>query len=222
MAWNTRYPIGQLIAAAARGAELTVNDLLTGAGYRNLNKGRRRLEQLLASGQTPEEFSEALRRFLAIETELWAAALSATLEQIAAEQEATQRERFRPYIYVETRGGLRTAPVFIKAFTAGQKLLPVSAEWLELSTKELVGHVSKLVARHFQDKGGEFPVHGTITGYRLHITYDHAVDLGTDGSLLKPLADPTQESLPILWEKRREMAWSRCSTRFVHPIRTPR
>ena len=201
MAWNTRYPIGQLIAAAAHSAGLSINHLLTGAGYRNLNKGRRRLEAFVASGHAPEKFSEGLRTFLAIEPEPWNSAVVETREQISAKQEASQRERFRPYIFAKTHGGLRTAPVFIKAFAAGQKLLPVPAEWLELSAKELVGHVGKLAARHFQDEGGEFPVHGTIIGYRLHITYDHAVDLGTDGSLLEPFADPAQESLPTLYVK---------------------
>ena len=52
-----------------------------------------------------------------------------------------------------------------------------------LSSAQQVRQAARIVRRHFRKKGGELGPWGTITGYRLQLTLDHAVVLITDGTV---------------------------------------
>ena len=157
-------------------------DLTKRMGFANQSKGLRRLDDYLATGQCPSTLLKALPNVLGLNAAEVDAAAAATRQQIADTEEAAARERFRPHIVAITEGG-RQMPLFVQAFAWGQKVLGLPDEFDRLSSAQQVRQASRIVRRHFRKKGGELGTWGTITGYRLRLTLDHAVVLNTDGTI---------------------------------------
>lgn len=208
MGWNRSYPIGRLIAQAAEAAGLSTNDLVSAAGYRNLAKGRRRLGHLLAGDPVARKYSEAVRAVLAVSADKWQSAWDATRSAIETEVEGRARFQFRPYIFVETAYPARRVPIFVRALTADRLQLDIPCSWQCLPAHRLIPLVARLVREHFAARGGEIPFHGQIVGYRLHVTYDHAVELNTQGAVVNPFACHRAEFAATLSVRRRKLPTS--------------
>ena len=68
-------------------------------------------------------------------------------------------------------------------FAYGQKTLGLPKEFARLSLTLQVKQAAQIVRRHFCETGGELTVWGTISGYRLQRTCDHAVGLNKEGTV---------------------------------------
>ena len=103
------------------------------------------------------------------------AAAATTRQQIAEAGIVAAREHFRPHILSLT--------FFIQAVAWHQKVMPLPNEIARLSSSRQVRQVAGIVQVHFREHQGRLGAWGTITGYRLHLTYDHAVVLSVDGTV---------------------------------------
>jgi len=204
MTWNQQYPLGRLIAERANALGLAKNDVVRALGYRNLDKGRRRLEHLLVTGADEPGFTHALCAALELEAAVLEPALEATHQARQAEAEALERSRFRPHVFVETEGQALERPFFVRGgLWVEEKLLAVPEPPIPWDAQRLLRHVRRRVAWHYRRHGGQTPSFGRITGYVFHATYDHAIALNVDGTVREPYAERSEEARPILTVKGR-------------------
>ncbi|MCH8076802.1 MAG: hypothetical protein IIC64_13390 [SAR324 cluster bacterium] len=182
MGWNTKYPIGRLVAKRARELGISRTEIVKRLGYTNPSKGLRRLDGHLATGQQTTHLLKRLPDVLGLETAQVEAAAAETRQQIAGREEAVAREQFRPNILGQTTSGVRM-PFFVQAFAYGEKVLGLPEDFESLSASRQVKKAIHIVRLHYRKKGGDMGTWGKITGYRLQRTFDHAVVLNVDGTI---------------------------------------
>lgn len=195
---NPQTPLSQLINT--RMAELGINrvELMKRLGYANPAKGLRRFDEFMATGRFTTHLLKGLPDVLVLDTVDVEAAAAPTRQQIADAEETDARERFRPHIVVTTKGGVRV-PFFIQAFAWGEKVLGLPADFDDMTSTQQVRKTGRIVRRHFHDNGGELGmVWGTIIGYRLQRTFDHAVLLNTDGTIREGFSRDPEPPTPEL------------------------
>ncbi len=181
---NLQTPLARLINPRLSSLGFSRVELMHKLGYANTDRGLRRFDDFLATGRITTHLLKGLPDVLGLDTVDVEAASATTRQQIADAEEAAARERFRPHILVLTEfpPGIHF-PAFAQMFTWGQKLISLPDEFACLSSTLQVKQAARIVRRHFHETGGEFTVWGTITGYRLQCTFDHAVVLETDGTI---------------------------------------
>ena len=74
-------------------------------------------------------------------------------------------------------------PIFVQAWIWKDKVIGLPDEYSGLSSTQQVNQAARIVRRYFGETRGQLGIWGTITGYRLQRTYDHAVMLNTDGNV---------------------------------------
>ena len=184
MGWNTKYPIGRIVAK--RADELGINrvELVKLLGYANTDKGLRRFDKFIATGRITTHLLKGLPDVLGLDTVDVETASATTRQQIADREEATVRERFRPHILVlAKREDGKHIPAFMQAWFWENRVIELPNDFDSWSSSKQVGQAARIVRRHFGENGGEQGIWGTITGYRLQLTFDHAVVLNTDGTI---------------------------------------
>ena len=173
--------MANLINARMAGLSITRTDLVKRMVFANLDKGLRRLNGYLDTGQEDSHLLQALPNVLCLNTAQVEAAAVATRQQIAEAENAAARESFRPHILALTKGV--RFPFFIQAVAWHQKVMRLPNEIARLSPSKQVRQVAGIVRQHFREHQGSLGTWGLITGYRLQITFDHAVILNTDGTV---------------------------------------
>lgn len=204
MGWNTKYPIGRLVAK--QGGELSIdrNELMKRLGYLNPTKGLRHFDLFLTTGKYTSHLQNNLPEVLGVPTAIVEEAVSTTRQQIEKAQESTAREKFSPHILVLTKG--ERLPFFIQAFIWGERLLDLPKTFHQLSLSQQVHQVAGIARRHFHGHRGKLEAWGIITGYRLQSTCDHAVILNTDGTILEGFNRDGETSKPELRVKGKRVS----------------
>lgn len=194
-----KSPLAELVGD--RMAELKISrvELMKRLGYANPSKGLRRFDEFMATGQSTSHLLKTLPELLGLANIDVEDAAAITRQQIADTEEAAAREQFRPHILVLASwpDGKRF-PFFIQAFAYGQKVLHMADGFDKLSSARQVRQVARIVRQHFRENGGKLGVWGTITGYRLQITYDHSVVLNTDGTIREGFNRDQEPPPPML------------------------
>jgi hypothetical protein len=204
MPWNERYTIGRLMRARAAALGVTKNDVVRGLGYRNLDRGRRRLDALLEGRTEAPDLADRVAAALHLSPEAIADALAATRTEIAESREAVARWAFRPQLLVETDGRGPPVPLFVKAWAwPDQCVVDLPTDFAGWESSRQIRYVKRQVVRHHLETGGRTSLFGRITGYMFHATYGHAIALNGDGTVREPYAEPSQEARPILTVKGR-------------------
>ena len=178
-------PLARLINTRMAEVGISRVDLMKRLGYANPSRGLRRFDDFLTTGRITTHLLKNLPEVLGMDAAEVEAEAATTRQQIANAEETAARERFRPYILVLTElpPGIRF-PAFAQMFAWGQKVVGLPGEFDQLSSSQQVKQAARIVRHHFGENGGELcAVWGTITGYRLQRTYDHAVILNTDGTI---------------------------------------
>ena len=177
-------PLARLINARLSTLGISRPDLMHRLGYSNQVRGLRRFDDFLATGQITTHLLKGLPDVLGLDTVDVEAEAATTRQEIADKEEAIARERFHPHILVLTElpPGIHL-PAFAQMFTRGQKVVGLPDEFVRLPSTLQVRQAARIVRRHFREHRGMLGVWGTITGYRLQLTYDHAVLLNVDGTV---------------------------------------
>jgi len=174
-------PLAKLVNARMSELGTSRAELARRMVFGNEAKGLRRFDSFLATGQDPSQLLMSLPQVLGLDGRLMEEAAIATRQQISDAEDAAARERFRPYILALTKWV--RSPFFIQVVAWYQKVMPLPNEIARLSSSKQVREVAGLVRRHFREHQGRLGAWGTITGYRLQLTYDHAVLLNVDGTV---------------------------------------
>ncbi len=194
------YAIGRLICQVIGQSKEKKKEVVQKLGYQNLNKGYRRLKELIETGYCPEEMGKKLPFALGVEAEKVEEAWRATQRQIQEEEERAQREReayerknFRPHLYLQHE---RRWPqsVAIVAFGGEERWkviwLPPDIHLLEWPEQERI--VRETIRNHqatFEAHTGQF---GRTVGYIYCPTYDERILFSIEGKVLNRHMDQPQ------------------------------
>src|SRR5947207_6237899 len=119
------FPINLLIEDRRRALGLTRRELVTRAGYRNVAKGLRRLDELLAGKfHTARGLLDRLPTALDVPAETVNGAVAATDRQMRAAEDAAWRAAFEPYAVILTEHE-RPTSITLAAFTGADRQLRV-------------------------------------------------------------------------------------------------
>lgn len=181
---NPQTPLARLINDRLSDLGTSRVELVQRLGFVNRSKGLRRLDVFIATGQHTSHRLKGLADVLGLNTTQVDAIAASTRQQIADAEEAAARERFRPHILVLTeRQDGKRVPFFVQAFFCGKKVMGLPDGFDSWSSSKQVSQAARIVRRQFVESGGEQGIWGTIKGYRLQRTFDHAVVLNTDGTI---------------------------------------
>src|SRR6516162_2576553 len=121
---SSPLPIRTLIETRFQDLALTPAKLVRRAGYRNIDKGLRRLEALMAGDlRTTKTLIDALPTALDLSPEVVARAIEDTRQTIA-EAEAEARATFKPHAMIISER-VRPSPLFIAAIMGVNRILRV-------------------------------------------------------------------------------------------------
>jgi len=162
---------------------------------KNLNKGLRRLDQLIQTGQCPDSLREKLPSVLGIDPSAIKEAFEATLAQQREEEEKARRIRenyerktFRPHICVKHE--LENPPIgsiSIVAFIGIEhwkaKTLPEDIANLRWSEQCCI--IRKKIREHQSQECVNTNIFGKVTGYLYRKTYNDSYLFNIDGTLLQ-------------------------------------
>jgi hypothetical protein len=170
-------------------------DLVRRAGYKNIAKGLRRLDELLAGDlDKTRDLIRALPAALDVPPELVATAIEGTRRQIAEVQEAAWQVReavwcaaFRPHAIILTE---RTVPqpLFVAAIIGVERLLCLNFNFalppISYASQALAGIRRRL--SEFRSQTG-LPAFGWPIGAIVNYTPDRAIRFDLDGNALEVL-----------------------------------
>ena len=181
---NPKTPLSDLINARLSELSISHTELVQRLGFANQSKGLRRFDQFMTTGRRPSHLLKTLPEVLGLDTAQVEAAAAATRQQIADADEAAARERFHSHIVVLTgRQDGKHIPAFVQAFMWGNKVMGLPNDFDGMTSSQQVRQAARVVRKHFRESGGELAAWGVITGYRLQLTYVHAVLLNVNGTL---------------------------------------
>jgi len=183
-----------ILRYASRSKEEKLN-IVKKLGYKNLNKGLRRLDNFIQAGQCPESLREKLPTVLGLEPSAIQQAYELTLTQQGEEKENARRNReeherktFRPHIWVKHE--LKNPPlgsICIVAFIGIEhwKVITLPDDIAGLEWSEQFNTVREEIREHQSQEDVDRSMFGKVTGYLYRKTYDDSFLLSSDGTLLE-------------------------------------
>jgi|HubBroStandDraft_6_1064221.scaffolds.fasta_scaffold118030_2 hypothetical protein len=195
-------PLGivSLVVYRSRVLDLSRSDLVRRAGYKNIAKGLRRLDELLAGdlGKTGN-LIRALPAALDVPTEMVEHAIEETRRRIAEAQEAARQARewawraaFMPHAIILTE---RTVPqpIFVAAIIGVERLLRIDFD-LALPPISYVNQAFAGIRRRLSEfRSGSCRIPGALPGFGrpigliVNYTPDRAIRFDPDGNALDTL-----------------------------------
>ena len=146
MGWNTKYPIGLLVAKRADELNISRVELMKRLGYANPSKGLRRFDDFLATGQQTTHLLNGLPDVLGLCAAEVHTAAKATRQQIADAEEAEARARFHAHVLVlAKREDGKHIPAFMQAWFWGNKVMGLPDDFNSMSSAQQVRQAARIV-----------------------------------------------------------------------------
>jgi len=178
--------LSQVISNAMKRKKMDRITLITKMGYRNQNKGLRRLDSMLSKGEFQELFLKECAMVLALNFDEVFSAVNADDKVRRDKVEQLQRAHFKPYIYLKTEQ-TRPSSITMFALTGGtmkHKAFYVPENLWLASEDNSFSLIGELIREHFNDSDGIVAFFGKISGYLYCPTYDDSYDFSINGDLL--------------------------------------
>ena len=185
-------PLQDLVEARATELGVSRSELARRCGFKNINKGLRRIEQVFGGDlNSPSAMMilDALPMALVIQKEIINSAVRESSDlierdrlRVAAQQDADWRTSFRAHAYLL---GSERIPrqIVIYGFTGGPE------RWLSIPldlSKPPVTYAAQVLA--FVRRTPRVPFHGNTVGFVINYTPDHAVQFDLLGNPVEVLA----------------------------------
>lgn len=188
------YEISRLIKEVLSNSKERKRQVVRNLGYKNLNKGYRRLYDLLEEGICPDSSREKLPKALNIEKELIDQAFLLTAQEKAREAELARQRReeydrkcFVPHIWMENEDERPTGAKFWFIVFVGIdkfKVLTLPEYINKLSWTRQQTLVKERILQHQKESKGEYVIFGKVAGYIYKQTYDDSFVFSVDGNFL--------------------------------------
>jgi hypothetical protein len=187
------YEISKLINQVISGNKQRKREIVLKLGYKNLDKGYRRLYHLIETGECPKLMRKMLPTALGVDPQVVEDAFKATSQQIAEEvelarrrQEEYERRTFKPHLWIEHELS-RPKSITMVLFTGIDNYKVVNLPDIidKLDWEYQVRVVEETIRQHQQNKGIEDCMFGKVTGYIYRQTYDDSHLFSKYGKLLE-------------------------------------
>lgn len=160
-------------------------------GYRNLAKGRRRLEQVCAGCfEHAEGLLRALPDALELDAAMVEAAIAETLDQQRRARDAAWRAAFVPHAIILTEKAI-PEPIFVAAVIGVDRILRIDFDLTAARSTFVRQALAGIRARTFRWNRNadptmpldryQLPAFGHVTGFVINYTADRAVGFDLDG-----------------------------------------
>jgi hypothetical protein len=193
----SKYPISQLINRLMQERGYTTIDLVRSLGYRNTERGLRRLEPWLEQG---DGFQKLLKQIGTAygQIDQIAKTLAETKALKAKDLEARRIESckavadsFHPYLHVD---GENTVPsgICIFGMTGGHRqwtTIPISQNVLDLSGEQQLAALRELMKGYRKTYNGAVPFFGKLTGFKFVRLLDYLL-FDIDGQFIEEVNRP--------------------------------
>jgi hypothetical protein len=175
-------PIAALFEERCRELGLRPSEVAARCGYRNLSKGVRRLEQVLAGDfERADALLHGLPKALDLSPAIIEEAVDKTLQQIAAEQDAVWRASFQPSAYLLGTTDRPSQILFFGLTGGAERWLRIP---LDLSQPPL-SYVEQALAVMRRTPSVQF--FGRTTGFIVNYRHDYAVRFDLEGRPVETL-----------------------------------
>jgi len=197
-----KYSVGRLIEKTFRERGLRRSQIIQAVGYRNVNKGLRRLDTILTGRVRDFEFLREVSRALEIPEETFEQAMRETLRERHLEHEKQERHNtlhFRPHVIIKhsrERPKSLTALCFMGSNRFKHLRLPPGLPFF--SDDEQLEVVRDVICRHFDRDKNVDGMFGFPTGYIYRKTYDRSIELSTDGEIIDDTLGKIHEPKALL------------------------
>jgi hypothetical protein len=198
MSSASQYPIGQLISEIIREhASSEVAFVAQQLGYRDAEKGLRRLHLWTETGEGHQRVIRQIARATGRDEDL-EAAIAATTEMKRNEWEAEFLEHcrgeaatFRPFL---SAFGSHTVPegICIFGMTGGFKRWTITElpdSLLDLALEEQIPALQPFMVRYKEQHSGQVPFFGVLSGFKLVRLLDY-IQFDTDGRFVEHVQKP--------------------------------
>ena len=189
------YQISKLINQVISGNKQRKREIVLKLGYKNLDKGYRRLYHLIETGECPEPIKKMLPTALVVEPQVVEDAFETTSQQIAEEvelarrrQEEYERRTFKPHLWIEhEREYPPPGTIWIVALSGllSYKFRDLHENINEFEWDERVRLVQERIRRHQEEEGTYNRIFGKVDGYTYRQTYDDSFLFSKDGEHLR-------------------------------------
>ena len=188
------YKISELILRYTSRSKEDKLNIVKKLGYKNLNKGFRRLDNLIQTGQCPDSLRKKLPTALGLEPSVIQKAYEQTLNQLEEQEEKARRDReeyerrtFRPHIWVKHEreyppGGSICQVAFLGIHNWKVITLPEDIAGLQWS--EQCKTVREKIREHQSQEYVDTSIFRKVIGYIYRKTYDKSFLFSTNGNLL--------------------------------------
>ena len=189
------YQISELIFRYLSDSKEDKLNIVKKLGYKNLNKGLRRLDKLIQTGECPDSLRKKLPAVLGLDPYAIEQAYELTLSQIEEQEEkATQniesyeRRMFRPHIWVKHE--LENPPlgtICIAAFIGIEhwKVIALPEYITDLRWSEQFKTLKNKIREHQSLEHVDKSMFGKVIGYIYRKTYDKSFLFSPNGNLLE-------------------------------------
>jgi len=149
-----------------------------GLGYRNLNKGHRKLDAILKGGVIELKHVSIISKVLQIKEEKLLESMIATEEEIQSKYEIKERERitkerkeFVPYFYCINEKSI-PSPIFIGVMTHNLRFVYYTKDFMQMPIEKQLLQVKFDIVEHFTKNKGEILAFQKILYYTYKYSYD--------------------------------------------------
>ena len=187
---QTGYDMNLAQELTLRTSNSSLKDIARAMGYssRNLAPAAARIHKVITDDKlglggggydfkyTNTEFVLTLCRVLGLDS----VDCSAEIDAIVAELDE-YRQRYHPWLFVDTGFKRTTQPIFALAFMEGRRRIDLSKDLLILPMDKQVEQVGRLIRQHYQKSEGKLDLWGAIQGYKYFYDTDQFISFDTCG-----------------------------------------
>jgi hypothetical protein len=180
-------PIAELIISRSKELGLSRSELVRRAGYQNISKGLRRLEQLCEGEfRGTRGLIQALPSVLEVSPDEVKQAVEDTLRQFLEAKEAAYRKSFVPHAIIITERKT-PHPIFVAAMIGVDRLLRVDFDLTANPTTFVKQALRGVQTKLAMWRVPAIPTFGKPVGLILNYSPDHAVEFDLKGNPLRVL-----------------------------------
>ena len=183
-------PNAVLVMLKMKELNLSKRDVAIKMGYKNLDKGMRKIHQFMNEGYYKKAFSDNLLRCFAVDSLALEVIKTATNQVLELEKRIVGLERqieysksFTPFVY--KKNNFPPPKGFFSAMGFhGMTRRRLNKKILDLSVDEQLTKISKMIIDDFLDDDDEHIISNKITGYYYRKDWDTSYEFNTEGKLV--------------------------------------
>lgn len=189
------YAISRLINDVISSSKHCKRNIVLSLGYQNINKGYRRLNNLIETGECPMSLKDMLPKALNLDEELVNTAFKLTAQQKVKEAELDrkrteeyERKSFVPHIWIENELEFPSGAKFWYVAFLGIdkfKVLPLPENINDMDWELQESLVKKRILQHQKGINGDDAIFGRVKGYTYCQTYNDSFLFSVDGKLVR-------------------------------------